>query len=104
MSSRPPARAGTRGVVGPNLDNGFRRARQDGFGQSTFEGLVYGQIQSPNRRPSFDPETRKEQPVMPAGIVTGDDAEDVAAYVAEAAGKRGEDTGALAQVGAGQAE
>jgi plastocyanin len=98
------ARAGTSGVVGPNLDNAFQRARQDGFGQSTFEGLVYGQIQSPNRRPSFDPETGKEQPVMPAGIVTGDNAEDVAAYVAEAAAKPGEDTGALAQVGGGKAE
>ena len=98
------ARAGTRGVVGPNLDNAFQRARQDGFGQSTFEGLVYAQIDSPNRRPSFDPETRKPQPVMPPDIVTGDDAEDVAAYVAEAAGKPGEDTAALAQVGAGQAE
>jgi plastocyanin len=41
---------------------------------------------------------------MPAAVVTGDDAEDVAAYVASAAGKPGEDTGALAQVGAGQAE
>jgi plastocyanin len=98
------ARAGTSGVVGPNLDNAFQRARQDGFGQSTFEGLVYGQIQSPNRRPSFDPATGKELPVMPADIVTGDDAEDVAAYVAEAAARPGEDTGALAQVGGGQAE
>ena len=98
------ARAGTSGVVGPNLDEAFQRARKDGFGQSTFEGLVYAQIDSPNRRPSYDPETRKELPVMPPDIVTGDDAEDVAAYVAEAAGKPGEDTGALAQVGAGKAE
>jgi plastocyanin len=98
------ARAGTSGVVGPNLDNAFQRARQDGFGESTFEGLVYAQIGNPNRRPSFDPETRKQQPVMPPDIVTGDDAEDVAAYVAEAAGKPGEDTGALAQVGGGKAE
>ena len=40
---------------------------------------------------------------MPANLVTGEDAEDVAAYVASAAGKPGEDTGALAEVGA-QAE
>jgi plastocyanin len=38
---------------------------------------------------------------MPAKLVTGDDAEDVAAYVASAAGKPGEDTGALAEVGGG---
>ena len=98
------ARAGTTGVVGPNLDAAFQRARQDGFGESTFEGLVYAQIDSPNRNPSFDPVTRKRQPVMPADIVTGEDAEDVAAYVASAAGAPGEDTGALAQVGAAQAE
>jgi plastocyanin len=98
------ARAGTTGVVGPNLDAAFQRAREDGFGESTFEGLVYAQIDSPNRNPSVDPETGREQPVMPADIVTGEDAEDVAAYVASAAGKPGEDTGALAQVGAAQAE
>ena len=38
---------------------------------------------------------------MPAELVTGEDAEDVAAYVASAAGKSGEDTGALAEVGGG---
>ena len=98
------ARAGTTGVVGPSLDAAFDRARQDGFGESTFEGLVYAQIDSPNRNPSVDPGTKKPLPVMPADIVTGEDAEDVAAYVASAAGKPGEDTGALAQVGAAQAE
>ena len=98
------ARAGTTGVVGPSLDAAFQRARQDGFGESTFEGLVYAQIDSPNRNPSVDPGTKKPLPVMPADIVTGEDAEDVAAYVASAAGKPGEDTGALAQVGAAQAE
>jgi plastocyanin len=97
-------RAGTSGVVGPNLDEAFRRARSDGFGESTFEGLVAAQIAGPNRNPSYDPKTKKPQPLMPANIVKGDDAEDVAAYVASAAGKGGEDTGQLAQVGAAQAE
>ncbi len=36
---------------------------------------------------------------MPADLVTGQDAEDVAAYVAFATGKTGEDEGALAQAG-----
>jgi plastocyanin len=98
------SRAGTTGVVGPNLDEAFQRARQDGFGESTFEGLVLAQIQNPNKNPSFNPVTNRPEPVMPADIVTGEDAEDVAAYVASAAGKGGEDTGALAQVGAAQAE
>jgi plastocyanin len=98
------SRAGTRGVTGPNLDEAFQRARQDGFGESTFEGLVHAQIGNPNRRPSYDPQTDEPLPLMPADIVTGEDAEDVAAYVASAAGKGGEDTGALAQVGSAQAE
>jgi plastocyanin len=98
------ARAGTRGVTGPNLDAAFQRARADGFGESTFEGLVYAQIDNPNRNPSVDPATGRPQPVMPPDIVTGEDAEDVAAYVAEAAGKPGEDTGQLAQLEATQAE
>jgi plastocyanin len=97
-------RAGTRGVVGPNLDEAFQRARQDGFGESTFDGLVLAQIDSPNRNPSYNPATGEQEPQMPADIVTGEDAEDVAAYVASAAGKGGEDSGQLAQLGAAQAE
>jgi plastocyanin len=98
------ARAGSTGVVGPNLDEAFQRARQDGFGESTFEGLVHHQILYPAIRPQHDPETGKELPAMPAMLVTGDDAEDVAAYVASAAARSGEDTGALARVGAAKAE
>jgi plastocyanin len=98
------ARAGSTGVVGPNLDEAFQRARQDGFGQSTFQGLVHRQILHPALNPQRDPQTGKTLPLMPAGLVTGDDAEDVAAYVASAAAKRGKDTGALAQVGAAKAE
>jgi mono/diheme cytochrome c family protein len=93
-------RAGATGVVGPNLDEAFQRARKDGFGESTFEGLVYAQILNPAINPQVDPVT-KRQASMPAKLVTGEDAEDVAAYVASAAGKPGEDTGALAEVGGG---
>jgi plastocyanin len=98
------ARAGTTGVTGPNLDEAFQRARIDGFGQDTFEGVVHRQILHPAIRNQYDPQTGKELPLMPADLVTGEDAEDVAAYVAEAAAKKGEDTGALAQVGAKKAE
>jgi plastocyanin len=93
-------RAGATGVVGPNLDEAFQRARKDGFGESTFEGLVYAQILNPAVNPQRDPVTGREAS-MPADLVTGEDAEDVAAYVASAAGKAGEDTGALAEVGGG---
>src|ERR671918_2797632 len=94
------ARAGATGVTGPNLDEAFQRARQDGFGESTFEGLVHSQILNPAKNPQIDPQTRR-QTEMPAKLVTGEDAEDVAAYVASAAGKPGDDTGALAEVGGG---
>jgi plastocyanin len=97
-------RAGTTGVVGPDLDQAFTRARQDGFGQDTFEGIVHRQILHPAIRAQVDPQTGKTLPLMPADLVTGEDAEDVAAYVASAAGRRGKDTGALTQVGAAQAK
>jgi plastocyanin len=98
------ARAGTTGVTGPNLDAAFERARIDGFGESTFQGMVHKQIVAPARSRQVDPKTGKLLPLMPADLVTGDDAEDVAAYVATAVGKPGEDSGALAQVGAAVAE
>jgi plastocyanin len=98
------ARANATGVVGPNLDDAFMRARQDGFGQDTFEGIVHRQILQPAIRPQHDPATGKELPLMPAKLLTGDDAQDVAAYVASAAGKPGKDSGALAQVGGGGAK
>jgi plastocyanin len=98
------SRAGTTGVTGPTLDEAFQRARTDGFGESTFAGVVEAQIANPNINPSVDPVTGEEIPIMPAAIVTGSDAADVAAYVASAAAKPGEDTGPLAQAGAAQAE
>ena len=96
-------RAGTKGVTGPNLDQAFARARQDGFGDSTFEGIVHRQIEQPARRPQVDPKTGKTAS-MPANIVKGEDARDVAAYVASAVSKGGEDQGALASIGAAAAK
>ena len=97
-------RAGTKGVTGPNLDQAFARARQDGFGDSTFEGIVQRQIGQPARRAQVDPATGKIMSKMPANIVTGEDARDVAAYVASAVAKGGEDQGALASIGAATAK
>jgi plastocyanin len=97
-------RAGTKGVTGPNLDAAFERARVDGFGDSTFEGIVHRQIMQPPRRADIDPKTGKELPKMPPDLVTGDDARDVAAYVASAVAKGGDDQGALASIGAAEAE
>jgi uncharacterized cupredoxin-like copper-binding protein len=92
-------RAGTTGVTGPNLDEAFQRARGEGFGQSTFAGVVERQILHPARTSQTDPATGKDLPAMPAGLYTGEKAQDVAAYVAGAVAKSGEDKGALAAVG-----
>jgi uncharacterized cupredoxin-like copper-binding protein len=92
-------RAGTTGVVGPNLDEAFQQARSTGFGQSTFKGVVYRQILQPAREPQYDPATGKEGAKMPAKLYTGTKASDVAAYVASAVAKKGEDKGQLGTVG-----
>jgi plastocyanin len=78
-------RAGTKGTTGPNLDEAFHRALEDGMKRSDIKGAVHGQILYPNRNG-----------VMPAKIVTGDDAYDIAAYVAQSVAAGGKDTGLLA--------
>ena len=84
------ARAGATGTTGPNLDDAFRQSRADGLGQSTFAGVVHQQILHPNRNAQVDPATGKTLPLMKPGIVTGQNALDVAAYVAEAAAVAGQ--------------
>ncbi len=98
------ARAGTKGTAGPDLDQAFQRSLVDGFKRSTIKGVVHQQILHPNKNPQVDPETGKEVTSMPADLVTGQDAYDVAAYVAAVAAKPGKDTGLLATVGGGAAE
>jgi mono/diheme cytochrome c family protein len=93
------ARANAKGVVGPNLDEAFQQADKDGFGRSTFQGIVHKQILHPNLVAQVDPATGKSLPLMPPGLVTGEDAEDVAAYVAQAAAAGGKDPGRLADIG-----
>jgi mono/diheme cytochrome c family protein/azurin len=82
------ARANTKGVQGPNLDQAFGAARRDGLGEGTVEGVVLRQIGNVRR-------TSK----MPPDLVEGQDARDVAAYVAAVAGQPGKDAGALASAG-----
>ena len=92
-------RAGTTGVTGPNLDEAFQQARKDGFGESTFKGMVHAQIKIPARGAQNDPLTGRPLSGMPADLVKGQTANDVAAYVASAVGKPGEDGGQLARIG-----
>ena len=41
------ADAGTKGVIGPNLDDAFKQDVADGLGRSSIEGVVRGQIKYP---------------------------------------------------------
>ena len=95
-------RAGTTGVTGPDLDQAFVRGLEDGFNRKTVEGVVLQQIKYPAQRPQLNvanPQDDQPGAIMPANLVEGELAEDVAAYVAYASAKRGEDTGRLADVG-----
>jgi mono/diheme cytochrome c family protein len=95
------ARAGATGVIGPDLDQAWQQSAKEGMGRSTYEGVVHQQILEPNRNPQVDPQTGREMELMPPNLVTGEDAQDVAAYVASAAAQPGEDTGRLADIGGG---
>jgi cytochrome c2 len=81
-------RAGTQGRTGPDLDAAFRAALSGGMNRETVEGIVHRQILNP-----------RLNSVMPAELVKGENARDVAAYVGFAAARTGEDEGALAQAG-----
>lgn len=78
------AQAGTTAQVGPNLDNAFAAARATGgFDSDTIEGVVKAQVENPR------PITANPAVSMPAELVTGQDLDDVAAYVGQYAGVPG---------------
>lgn len=81
------AQAGTTTKIGPNLDDAFSESRANGMDNDTIEGVVQDQIANPRQidkgAESYD------RVFMPAEIVTGQDAEDVATYVASVAGVPG---------------
>jgi len=83
-------RAGAKGVTGPNLDEAFRQALADGFGRDGIEGAVLEQIDNPAMLPKDSPA------YMPPDLATGEEAENIAAYVAASVARPGEDTGLLA--------
>jgi mono/diheme cytochrome c family protein len=90
--------AGTSGNIGPNLDNAFAADVQEGYPQSVVENVVLDQIRL-GSGPIATYTTVKNgkgltpQTTMPANIVKGQDALDVAAYVASVAGQSGYTTG-----------
>jgi mono/diheme cytochrome c family protein len=77
------AEAGTSGQQGPNLDDAFAAARSVGENSDTIEGVVKAQVENPR------PENGDPAVSMPADIVSGQDLDDVAAYVASVAGVPG---------------
>ena len=80
------AAAGSQGTVGPNLDDAFRADRDQHFKQSTIQNVVLLQIRQPS-------------PPMPANLVKGQDAQDVAAFVAAVAGTGKANGGSSAALG-----
>jgi mono/diheme cytochrome c family protein len=83
--------AGTSATIGPNLDDAFSASRQEGFSDDSIENVVLDQIRlgsgsiatytTVNNGKGLTPQT-----TMPANILKGQDAKDVAAYVASVAG------------------
>jgi mono/diheme cytochrome c family protein len=63
--------AGSRGTVGPNLDAAFAQSKAEDFKLSAIENVVRDQMRYPTKGSG-----------MPANLVTGQQADDVAAYVA----------------------
>jgi cbb3-type cytochrome c oxidase subunit III len=70
------AAAAAQGTVGPNLDNAFAGPKRENFKQSTIQNVVLDQI-------------RQASMPMPPNLVKGQDAVDVAGYVAAVAGQGG---------------
>jgi mono/diheme cytochrome c family protein len=101
--------AGTSGTIGPNLDNAFAAAVKQGYPQSAIENAVLDQIRLGSGEisahytsskyfvehclPPHSNSPKCLSPQMPADIVKGQDAIDVAAYVASVAGQGGFTTG-----------
>jgi mono/diheme cytochrome c family protein len=77
------AEAGTTAQIGPDLDDAFASARAAGETSGTVEGIVKGQVEYPR------PSTGDPNVSMPADVVTGQDLDDVAAYVGTYAGVPG---------------
>jgi plastocyanin len=79
------ARAATKGIVGPNLDEAFRASVAEGEQRNSIRSVVEYQVEYPN-----------PEGVMPKGLAHGATLSDIAAYVAQSAAAKGPDTGLLA--------
>lgn len=83
------AAAGSTATIGPNLDAAFAEARSEGYKESAILDIVHDQIKFPGQYPVRQSNPDYLTANMPANLVTGQDAIDVAAYVAANAGLQG---------------
>ena len=83
------AAAGSTATIGPNLDAAFAQARSEGYKESSILDIVRDQIELPGQYPTKQSNPDYLQANMPANLVKGQDAIDVAAFVAANAGKQG---------------
>jgi mono/diheme cytochrome c family protein len=96
------ADAGTTGTIGPNLDDAFAEDVAEGFPKSSIENVVLDQIRLGSgivatyttskdfiNQHCLNDQAKCLKPSMPADLVKGQDAIDVAAYVASVAGQSG---------------
>lgn len=81
--------AGSSSEIGPNLDDSFAQARADGFKESAIREIVHEQIKYPGQFGIVENDPASLQANMPANLVKGQEAEDVAAFVAANAGSNG---------------
>lgn len=79
------ARAETKGIVGPNLDDAFRASIDEGLGRGSVRGVVEKQIAYPTKGGA-----------MPKGLVSGATLRNISSYVAEFSARPGKDSGLLA--------
>ena len=79
------ARANTKGIVGPDLDEAFRVSLGEGLQRNAVRGVVEGQVLNPN-----------PEGAMPKGLAGGATLSDIAAYLAQVVDRPGQDTGLLA--------
>jgi mono/diheme cytochrome c family protein len=77
------SQAATSGTQGPSLDAAFAVGRSEGMDADTIAGIVSAQVENPR------PTTANPNVSMPADLVSGQDLDDVAAYVAKYAGVPG---------------
>jgi len=83
------AAAGSTATIGPNLDDSFAESRSEGFKESAILDIVHDQIKFPGQYPVRQSNPDYLQANMPANLVTGQNAIDVAAFVAATAGREG---------------